>query len=147
VLLFYCVMLYSEVIDYIFTTVYGIKEQVSASKTKHHSKFTNVALKKPQRANIYFQVYMSRHVVLVPRISRLVKAWISVLRIAGSSLTAGGVLFWHGPLASLSLHIASVGSDHHAKKMEVPTHGIWSKSLHSCKRSTSPFSLRPDFGG
>jgi len=38
------------------------------------------------------------------------------LRIAGSSPTAGGVFFWYGPLANLSLTIASVGSDHHAKK-------------------------------
>jgi len=46
----------------------------------------------------------------------LVKAWICNLRIAGSSLTAGEVLFWYGPLASLSFQIASVDSDHHAKR-------------------------------
>jgi len=45
-------------------------------------------------------------------------------------------------LASLSLQIASVGSGHHAKKMEVPTSGLGSKSLRDCKKSTSPFSLR-----
>jgi len=55
------------------------------------------------------------------RIAQLVKAWICILRIAGSSHAAGGVFFWYGPLASLSLQIASMGSDHHSKKMEVPT--------------------------
>ena len=45
-------------------------------------------------------------------------------------------------LACLSFQIASVGSDHHTKKMEVPTCGLGSKSLHGCKRSTGPFSLR-----
>ena len=70
------------------------------------------------------------------RIAQLVKAWICNLRIVGSSPTVGG------PLASLSLQIASVGSDHHTKKMEVPTRGLGSKSLHGCKRSTSFFSLR-----
>ena len=38
------------------------------------------------------------------------KAWIGVLRFAGSSLTAGGMFSWYGPLASLSLHIASMAS-------------------------------------
>jgi len=66
------------------------------------------------------------------RIVQLVKAWICNLRIAGSSLTAGGVLFWYGPFASLSLQIASVDSEHHAKKMEVPTSGLGSKSFHGC---------------
>jgi len=50
------------------------------------------------------------------RIAQLVKAWICNLRVAGSSPTAGGVFFWYGPLASLSLQIARVGSDHHTKK-------------------------------
>jgi len=50
------------------------------------------------------------------RIDQLVKAWICNLKIAGSSPIAGGVFFWYGPLANLSLQIASVGSDHHAKK-------------------------------
>ena len=58
------------------------------------------------------------------RIAQLVKAWISVLRIAGSSFTIGGVFFWHRPLASLSLHMASVGSDHHAKKYGGPNQWI-----------------------
>jgi len=57
----------------------------------------------------------------IARIAQLVKIWIWNLRIAGLSLTAGGVLFWYRPLA---LQIASVGSDHHAKKMEVPTSGL-----------------------
>ena len=70
------------------------------------------------------------------RIAQLVKAWICNLRIADSSPTAGGVFFRYGPLASLSLQIASVGSDHHTKKIR------GQKSLHGCKRSTSPFSLR-----
>jgi len=38
-------------------------------------------------------------------------------------LTAGGVFFWYGPSASLSLQIASVASEHHGKIMEVPTSG------------------------
>ena len=58
------------------------------------------------------------------RIAQLVKAWICNLRIAGSSPTAGGVFFWYGPLEGLSLQIAIVGSDHHTKKMEVPTRGL-----------------------
>jgi len=78
----------------------------------------------------------------IPRIAQLVKAWICNLRIAGSSPTAGGVFFWYGPLASLSLQIASVGSDHYTKKMEVPTSGLRLKSLHGCKRATSLSSLR-----
>ena len=55
------------------------------------------------------------------RIAQLVKAWICNLRIAGSIPTAGGVFFWDGPIAS---------------------HGLGSKSLRGCKRSTLPFSLR-----
>ena len=70
------------------------------------------------------------------------KAWIRNLRIAGSSPTASGVFFWYGPLASLSLQIASVGSGHHTKKMEVPTSGLGSEPFRGCRRSTSPFSLR-----
>jgi len=66
------------------------------------------------------------------RIAQLVKAWIRNLRIAGSSLTAGELFFGYGPLASLSFQIASVGSDHHAKKMEVPTSGLGSESSHDC---------------
>jgi len=50
------------------------------------------------------------------RIAQLVKAWISILMIAGWSSTAGWVFFCYGPLASLSLHISNVGSNHHAKK-------------------------------
>jgi len=50
------------------------------------------------------------------RIAQLIKAWI-----AGSSLTAGELFFWYGSLARLSLHIASMSSAHHVKKMEVPT--------------------------
>jgi len=50
------------------------------------------------------------------RIAQLVKAWTCNLWLAGSSPTVGRVFFWYGPLASLSLQIASVGSDHHAKK-------------------------------
>ena len=80
---------------------------------------------------------MSILIRLQARLAQLVKAWI-----AGSSPTAGGVFFWYGPLASFSLKIASVGSDHHTKKMEGPTCGLGSKSLRGCKRSISPFSLR-----
>jgi len=58
------------------------------------------------------------------RIAQLVKAWICNLRIASSSPTAGGVFFWYGPLEGLSLQIAIVGSDHHTKKMDVPTRGL-----------------------
>jgi len=50
------------------------------------------------------------------RIAQLVKAWIRNLRIADSSLTVGGVFDWYRPLASQSLHVASVSSDHHGKK-------------------------------
>jgi len=75
------------------------------------------------------------------RIAQLIQAWICNLRIAGLNPTAGGVFFRYGPLESLSLEIASVFSDHHAKKMEAPTSGLGSKSLHGCKRSTSSFSL------
>ena len=42
------------------------------------------------------------------RIAQSVKAWFSIVRIAGSSLTVEGVFFWYGPLASLSPQIASV---------------------------------------
>ena len=58
-----------------------------------------------------------------------------------ASLPAG-CLFWYDPLTRPSLQIASVGLDHHTKKMEVPTHGLGSKSLRGCKRSTFPFLLR-----
>ena len=74
--------------------------------------------------------------------AQLVKAWICNLRIAGSSLIAGGVFFWYGPLASLPLQIASVSSDRHGKKMEAPTRGLGSKSLHVCKRSISPGEMQ-----
>jgi len=70
--------------------------------------------------------------LLGARIAQLVKAWICNLRITASSLTASGVFFWYGPLASLSLQIASVGSDNHDKKMEVPNSGSGSKSFHGC---------------
>jgi len=73
-------------------------------------------------------------------LSQVVVYHVTVL--LGLSPTAGGVFFWYGRLASLSLQIASVGSDHHAKRMEVSTSGLGSKSLHRCQRSTSPFSLR-----
>jgi len=43
---------------------------------------------------------------------------IRILRISGSILTVGGVSFWYGPLASLSLQIASVASEHHSKNNE-----------------------------
>jgi len=59
-----------------------------------------------------------------PWYTMLVKTWICNLRIAGSSLTADGLFFWYGPLASLSLQIASVASEHHGEKMEVPTSGL-----------------------
>jgi len=42
------------------------------------------------------------------------------------------VVFLVGVLASLSLQTASVGSDYHAKKMDVPTSGLGSKSFHGC---------------
>jgi len=52
------------------------------------------------------------------------KAWICILMIAGSSLTAGGVFVWYGPLASLSLRIASVASEHHDKNNGGPNQWI-----------------------
>jgi len=76
------------------------------------------------------------------RIGQVLKPWIYNLRVPGSNPTAVGMFFWYGPLAILSHQIASMGSDHHAKIMEVPTSGLGSKSLHGCKRSTSPFLLR-----
>jgi len=52
--------------------------------------------------------------------------YLTILRIAGSSLTTGGVYFWCGPLASPSLQISSVDSDHHNKKWGLggPNHWI-----------------------
>jgi len=41
-------------------------------------------------------------------------------------------------LASLLLQIARVGSDHLGKKMEVPTSGLGSKSLHGLKDPPLP---------
>ena len=51
-------------------------------------------------------------------IAQSVKAWICNLRIADSSLAAGGVFVWYGPLASPSLHVARVGSDHHLSLLD-----------------------------
>jgi len=61
-------------------------------------------------------ICMNDEDVFPGRIAQLVKAWICIRRIAGSSLTAGGVFFRYGPLTSLSVQIASVGSDYHGKK-------------------------------
>jgi len=47
-----------------------------------------------------------------------------ILRIAGSSLTADKVFFWYGPLASLSLQIASVASEQHGKNNRGPNQWI-----------------------
>ena len=58
-----------------------------------------------------------RQYIVSTRIAQWVKAWICNLRIAGLSPTAGWVFSWYGVLASLSLQIASVGSDHHAEKI------------------------------
>jgi len=46
--------------------------------------------------------------------------WTCILRIAGSSLTASGVLFCYGLLASLSLQIASMALEHHGKNTGGP---------------------------
>ena len=63
------------------------------------------------------------------RLSRLAKS----LDIAGSSLTADGLFFWYGPLASLSLQIASVASEHHGEKNGGPNQWIiGSKSFLGC---------------
>jgi len=86
-----------------------------------------------------------RGIVMGAGIAQSVKtlAWIYILRVAKSSLAVGGVFFWYGPLASLSPQIASVASDHYAKKIEVPPNGLLeSKSLHGSKKSTFPFSIR-----
>jgi len=48
-------------------------------------------------------------------IPQLVKSWICILRIVGSSLTVGGVFFWYEPLASFSLQMASMASKHRSK--------------------------------
>jgi len=61
-----------------------------------------------------------------------VKAQICNLIFVGSSLTADGVFFWYGPLASLSLQIDNMASDHYGNKMEVPANEQGSKSVHSC---------------
>ena len=47
------------------------------------------------------------------RIAQLVNIWICDLWFAGSSRTSCAVLFWYGPLPSLSLQIASLASEHH----------------------------------
>jgi len=49
---------------------------------------------------------------------------ICILRIAGLSLTAGGVFFSYGPLESLSLQIASMISEHHGKNNRGPNQWI-----------------------
>ena len=61
----------------------------------------------------YLLALLSKYLALLGkylRIAQLVKAW-TCNSIAGSSLIAGGVFFWCGPLASPSLHVASVGSN------------------------------------
>ena len=65
-----------------------------------------------------------------PRIAQLLKAQICNLTFAGSSRTAGGVFIWYRPLASLSLEIAIMGSNHRGKKMEVSTSEQGLKSLN-----------------
>jgi len=67
-------------------------------------------------------VRFSHHVVVArgPRQLNWSKAWIRILRIAGLSLTAGGVFFWYGPLASLSKLLAWLWNTT-VKLMEVPT--------------------------
>jgi len=77
------------------------------------------------------------------RIAQLVKN--SDLRSMNcrASLSAGGVFFWYGALARLSLQISSMAPEDHTKNDgEVPTNGYGSRSLHGCQKSTSPFSLR-----
>ena len=53
------------------------------------------------------------------RIAQLGKSVELQLWIVGSRLTADGAFYWYGPLSSPSLHVASVGSDHHGAKWTV----------------------------
>jgi len=46
------------------------------------------------------------------------------LRVAGSSLTAGGVCFWYGPVANIMLQIASMASKQYGKNNGGPNQGI-----------------------
>jgi len=67
---------------------------------------------------VFSFVVLARY--LGARIAQLIKSLDIILRIAGSGLTVGGVLFWYRPLASLSLPIASVTSEHRGKNNRGP---------------------------
>jgi len=64
------------------------------------------------------------------------KTRICIQWITGSSLAADGEFFWYGPLATPSLQIASMGSDHCDKKNGGPNRWI------SCKITPRSLKIR-----